>query len=439
MDPGDIDIPPRALPRQIYQAPQAVRRRGLNSSARREKSLRLARMYGVDKFTDCTVCVGPAEASETFRANRVLLARCSDVLGHMLQKESSAEVRIPDCTGEAFKELVRCSYDIGPEIKATNFVDVFRLAQRYDVEDLREAVTDWIGNALANPALALRAVDAAQARGVTTRRGGAPGSSSDDAGVSGNAARVEEELFHMLEGCLHSAAMRAEGLLDDGALFGCSAATVSLLVQQENLCCDEEHLWCSLMHWAGDQGGRDALRSVLPHVRFNIMSSDFFVDDVVPAGVLEPVEVMELLSSRATGRPTPSFPDAALPRRRSSACAARLPCAGSRWEALGEDDSSFGEDDLASARGAPDWPTGRSSGSATPSAAPSGLLQAEQRAAAHAGASAGYPPAVGDSRQPSTRQRSLREAREAHRSGSTTSAPAAASAAPATRRTSKRV
>lgn len=419
----------------------------------------MSRMFDNERYADCTVRVGPAATCETFRANRTLLARCSDVFGKMffeqrMQEECSAEVHIPDTTGEAFKELIRCSHDLEPEIHAINFVDVFRLAQKYDVEELRDAVIDWLKDSLAKPALALRALDAAEARGVTVRAGGAPAGGKAAAAEDvflGDA--MEDELSRMLDSCLQTVVAQAEVLLDAGALFGCSAATVALLVQQENLCCDEEHLWCNLMHWAEDQDGKETLRAVAPYVRFNIMSSEFFVDEVVPTGVLEPREVVELLSSRATGRPTASFPDALLHRNVQMR---------SRWtEAVEEDEyyDSEGEDDLVSARGAPGRLqrvasstsdagggfTGRGSGSTTPSMPPLGQLQVDLHAAAPPGAG-GYP-AMGDSRQASSRRRKLRDAREAHRAGGAgsalappgalTLASAGGGAALAARRTSK--
>merc|ERR1711988_1323153 len=64
-----------------------------------------------------------------------------------------------------------------------------------------------------------------------------------------------------------------------------------------------------------------AMREILPHIRFNTMSPDFFVDKVVPSGVLNKKEIVELLSARTTGRPAPRFPEANLPRYRRHAVA----------------------------------------------------------------------------------------------------------------------
>jgi hypothetical protein len=294
-------------------------------------------MFGNDLYADCTVHVGLAESAESFRANRMLLARCSDVFAKLLFEqqtaESCVELHIQDCSSVAFRELLRSAHDLGPSISAQNFVDVFHLARAYEVEDLREAVSDWMLEALVDPAMALRALDAAQAKGI--------GPASDLECTSGDDISV---LAPMLHDCLQTAALHCEDLLRTGDVIGCTVPTVSLLLQQDGLACDEEHLWMSLLQWAGqlaDQSNIERLKSVTAFVRFNVMSSEFFVDHVVPSGALSQAEVVELLGARATGRPSRTFPDAHVHRRGNTVVRDASRGDESRREYLDEDEDGF--------------------------------------------------------------------------------------------------
>lgn len=261
------------------------------------KQRRLAEMFGNDYYTDCVVYAGPSGAEELFRANKTLLARSSVVFGKMLfeqpmQERGGGEIRIADCSGAAFRQLLRCCYDLTPEISEENFVEVFQLARKYDVEELFQSVREWMAAAVASPEWALRALDRAEA-------------------YSGSV--VEEELAEVLEACLRTVSCHGEALLEDASMLGCSMSTMLRLLRQECFRCDEERLWLSLVRWAEKQSP-DALRTVVPYVRFNVMSPEFFVDRVVPAGVLDDKQVVELLSARVTRRTPPSFPSADMPR-----------------------------------------------------------------------------------------------------------------------------
>lgn len=260
------------------------------------KQQRLVQMFGDERYTDCVIHAGAEGAVEIFRANRTLLARCSMVFGKMLfeqtMRERDGEIHIADCNGSAFRQLLRCSHDLEPEITEANFVEVFQLARKYDVEELLQAARDWMAIASTTPAAALRALDAAECHAGST---------------------VEEELAEVLNCCLQTVLSNGEALLDDSAFLECALPTMLRLLQQECFCCDEERLWLSLTRWVQRQP-EGALRSVVPHVRFNVMSPEFFVDKVVPTAVLDDQQVVELLSARVTRRSTPSFPNADMPR-----------------------------------------------------------------------------------------------------------------------------
>jgi len=136
--------------------------------------------------------------------------------------------------------------------------------------------------------------------------------------------------------------------LGSNALQNCSPPTVLLLVQQDNLCCEEERLWIALLAWGRQQGEQksNALKILAPYVRFNAMSSEFFVDSVVSSGVLEPSEVVELLSARTTGRPSKTFPGAHKPRTEISN-------KGNWKPALDDDDE---DSDILDAAAPANWP-----------------------------------------------------------------------------------
>jgi len=289
-----------------------------SSAPRTAKQKRLIRMYDNEKYADCTIRVGPIGQCHAFYANRTLLARCSEVFGVMLfeqqmQEERNAEVHIPDCSESAFRELLRCAHDMEPDVDEANFVEIFHLARKYDVEELFDAVGDWMLEAAASPLLALKAVDAAQASGVTPQSLKRGGSSSSCAGPVSN----EEALEHMLDGCLRTVLLYPEVILETDGLHGLSLATMLLLVQQDGLSLCEEQLWWALLKWGQEVSVEDrtaSLCELLPHLRFTVMSSEFFVDHVVPSGILQPTEVVDLLSARTTGRPARMFPQAHVQR-----------------------------------------------------------------------------------------------------------------------------
>lgn len=256
----------------------------------------LAQMFGDERYTDCVVHAGPSDAVETFSANRTLLARCSPVFGKMLFEqrliERNGEIFIEDCGGSAFRQLIRCSHDLEAEVSETNFVEVFQLARKYDVDELLQATRKWMDEAAACPVAALKALNAAERYIGST---------------------VEEELAAVLENCLQTVLSHGEALLEDDSFLSCSLPTMLRLLQQECFCCDEEHLWLALARWAPKHAD-GSLKEVLPYVRFNVMSPEFFVDSVVPMSILDDGQVVELLSARATRRLAASFMNADMPR-----------------------------------------------------------------------------------------------------------------------------
>lgn len=284
-----VSAPADSRPTQALQASA--------SSSRETKESRLAKMFNDEKFSDCVVQVGPVDGTkETFRVNRTVLARCSEVFGKMFfEDERREEVQIDDFSVPAFKELVRCAYDLIPEIHEENFAEVLRIARAYEVHELIEAVEDWMAAAELSPRLALRALDGAL--NAESRSG------------------IENDLDELIEICLNVVANNFENLLDHGVLKGCSPKALITLVQRDNLCCDEESLWLALVAWDEIHQKPGVLQSLAPYLRYNVMRPAFFVDSVVPVGVLQPNEVVELLSSRTTRRPAASFPCAHIPRR----------------------------------------------------------------------------------------------------------------------------
>lgn len=261
------------------------------------KQQRLAQMFDNEQYTDCVICVGLNGTEETFRANKTLLARCSVVFGKMFfeqqMRESGGEVRIADCSVGAFKQLLRCSYDLPPELSEDNFVEVFQIARKYEVEELLMAAREWMALVVTCPSAAIRALDSAEAFAGST---------------------VEEELAEVIEGCLRTVTFHGEAVLDDDALLDCGLPTMLRLLRQECFRCDEERLWLTLVRWAERQPQKDALRMLVPYLRFNVMSPEFFVDRVVPEGVLDDTQVVELLCARITRRCAPSFSSADMPR-----------------------------------------------------------------------------------------------------------------------------
>mmetsp|Transcript_89852 Transcript_89852/g.253395 ORF Transcript_89852/g.253395 Transcript_89852/m.253395 type:complete len:458 (+) Transcript_89852:96-1469(+) len=263
------------------------------------KKERLANMYNDEKYSDCLVRVGPVGCEESFRANRTLLARCSEVFGKMffeqcMQEERDAEVHIADCSGVAFRALLQCAHDLEPVVDDKNFVEVFQLGRKYEVEELMVAVQRWMDEASSIPTMALRALDAAESLSESI---------------------VEEEVAEMLAACINTVVSNGEELLDDDAFLSCTPWTLRRLLQQERFRCDEEHLWMSLVKWGKLQAeGEGSLRALTPFVRFNLMSPEFFVDNVVSAGILEDTQVVSLLSARATGREAVGFHDVDIPR-----------------------------------------------------------------------------------------------------------------------------
>eukprot|EP00929_Paragymnodinium_shiwhaense_P085016 TRINITY_DN45492_c0_g1_i3.p1 TRINITY_DN45492_c0_g1~~TRINITY_DN45492_c0_g1_i3.p1 ORF type:complete len:231 (-),score=60.36 TRINITY_DN45492_c0_g1_i3:61-753(-) len=167
---GDLGLRQRVVhgasdPLSVYDATSSSSS-DLCDSRKTAKGRRLAQMFKDERYADCTVRVGTAASSETFRTNRTLLARCSEVFGKMLfeqrpQADKDAEVHLPGCSAAAFRQLLRCAHDLEPAICEANFVEVFQLAQKYEVEELRDAVGDWMKMAAARPVTALRAIDAA--------------------------------------------------------------------------------------------------------------------------------------------------------------------------------------------------------------------------------------------------------------------------------------
>jgi hypothetical protein len=278
-------------------------------------------MYRDERYADCTIhviddaeenwkeedtvskkrsqttksCTIPTE--EIFRVNKTVLARCSDVLGDLLflskpQAHESDSMEL-EGTGVAFQELLRVAHDLEPEINDVNFVDVFRMAQKYEVYDLLDAVDVWMVKTAVSPFPALRAMDNAIMR------------------VSEN----EEVLNQMVGACLKTVTMNLDTLIDADALLECSPTTLKVLVLQDYLRCDEEKFLLALIEW-GKLNSKEVLQMIAPHLRYGVMSPEFFVDTVVPAGILQPGEVVELLSARTTSRPAKGFPNAHMPRNR---------------------------------------------------------------------------------------------------------------------------
>eukprot|EP00927_Polykrikos_kofoidii_P045798 TRINITY_DN39920_c0_g1_i1.p1 TRINITY_DN39920_c0_g1~~TRINITY_DN39920_c0_g1_i1.p1 ORF type:complete len:465 (+),score=83.28 TRINITY_DN39920_c0_g1_i1:46-1440(+) len=343
MDPPSIAVELARTPRASREMPSSIlrnsdssgnfpaaggSRRHLSVQPRSAKEHVLAKMYAdVEKFADITVQIGgdtenSTSEATTFRANRTLLARCSEVLASDLFDQRSGDwerdsvIHLRDCSVAAFEELLRCAHDIEPDVTEDNFLEVFQLARKYEVEELLCAVVDYLLEAAASPAGALRVLEAAQRDNalagltLTAPAGADAGSGGED---GSGAISPEQELVQLLHRCLDTVAWHFESLLDSGALVDCSSATVALLTRQEHLCCDEERLWTELLRWSERQE-LGALRDLAPHIRFNTMSSDFFVDRVVPSGALDSKEVVDLLSARTTGRPARSFPEADIPR-----------------------------------------------------------------------------------------------------------------------------
>jgi hypothetical protein len=268
---------------------------------RSTKEARLANMFKDDRYADCTVRVVHAESSEDFRVNRTILARSSDVLADIFfgqkpqknEEDAAEEAHCLEGTSAAFQELLRTAYDLEPDINERNFVDIFRMAQTYEVYDLLDAVDIWMVRTAVSPLPALRAMNHAI---LTVSEG-------------------EEELNQMVGACLKTVASNLETLIDAEALLECSPPTLKLLVLQDYLRCDEEKLLLALVEWEKlhDSG---MLQTIAPYMRYSVMSPEFFVDTVVPAGILQPGEVVELLSARTTSRPARGFPNAHLPRNK---------------------------------------------------------------------------------------------------------------------------
>eukprot|EP00929_Paragymnodinium_shiwhaense_P016883 TRINITY_DN12557_c0_g1_i1.p1 TRINITY_DN12557_c0_g1~~TRINITY_DN12557_c0_g1_i1.p1 ORF type:complete len:563 (-),score=117.74 TRINITY_DN12557_c0_g1_i1:54-1742(-) len=342
----------------------------LSPGPRSAKGARLARMFAnPDRYADCVVVVGHGEAQRSVRVNRTLLARCSSKLGKLLFQGDSAaaEVKLPQFSAEAFQQLLHCAHDMQPHVYEGNFVEVFKLAADFDVEDLLEALGNWMAEALVSPCLALRAIDAARLHGLGLQTADSSSNGQDvptarqNLGLSAPSTpdQTQEELTEFLQRCLLTAAQHCEVLLRAGAFCGgterhqaadpgedggrrSAPETIAALLQHSCLSCDEEKLWLELVKWSEGQGC-DTLRSLAPYMRFNVMSSEFFVDRVVPSGVLQPDEVVELLGSRATGRPAPRFPHASDQRAAAvpgSTCSSAFPwqealASGTRRDAMG--------------------------------------------------------------------------------------------------------
>lgn len=117
----------------------------------------ISKMYLDDGSADVKFVFVSDESTETIPAHKVIFASSSPVFYAMFfgsLKEGNS-IKIVDASPDAFKEFIKLFYLSDVELSLGNFVEVVRLADKYDISEHLKSYTDELKKQLADENLIL--------------------------------------------------------------------------------------------------------------------------------------------------------------------------------------------------------------------------------------------------------------------------------------------
>lgn len=105
-------------------------------------------MFISKEHTDVTLHV----KAKTFSAHKVILAARSPVFTAMFQNDmiekQTGEIKIPDCDPDAFDVFLEFLYSATVDFEKCNASELYKIAHKYDVSDLKSVCSDFVAEKL---------------------------------------------------------------------------------------------------------------------------------------------------------------------------------------------------------------------------------------------------------------------------------------------------
>lgn len=251
----------------------------------------------IERYSDVTFVVGP-DPGRHFPAIKSFFAQTSPVFDRMLfrdrsgpafleQTSSNLEVRIADVSAEAFEQLQRWVHGLPPVLTCLNALAVAQAAHKYEVDELQAKVEFWLDEVFDEPGLILELYDVAASTPW-------PG---------------------FLEQFAYAVRASSQQLLESAGFEKLSEKALTHLLQDGHFGVDEEMLYKRCIVWAQSRAGGagnwlDAMRQLIPHIRFPLLNATFFAKEVVPLRLLDEAAALAVICSIVTGDPCEGFDSA---------------------------------------------------------------------------------------------------------------------------------
>lgn len=238
-------------------------------------------MFLKQLYCDVTFRVGMA--GKEIKAHKYVLASRSNVFeaglfGHLL--ETSDVIDVPDIEAEIFDAMMRFLYFEEAEINENSVIGILYAAEKYGITELLRKCQFFLETHIIEDNICI---------------------------ILENALLYNMDgLFQKCQNVIYESLFVSRKVFESQSFLDLSKHCLCELVQSDRLPLDERAIFDSLLHWAKEQcikaekdpmdpsELRRMLGDLLHHVRFPLMTSALFKEDIVPMKILSDEEVNEI-------------------------------------------------------------------------------------------------------------------------------------------------
>ncbi|XP_068242607.1 BTB/POZ domain-containing protein 6-B-like [Palaemon carinicauda] len=235
-------------------------------------SQRLAALHKNSRLADLTICF-PGHELASIKAHRLVLAMSSPVFEAMLfgPLAEGPELYLHEDPPEAFEWLLDYVYKGQTQLPTVRqAVQIYQLASKYQMEPLIKLCSDYLRASL---------------------------TAANLPEMYDTAVLLEDN--QLLERCIEVVNRSPKSVLTSPSFGRLSRSALSHLLQNPLHITSEVILFNALVTWGKCQPNssslREGIKDFLPKVRFLVMTTDEFVEHVMPAGVLTLEEMGDIL------------------------------------------------------------------------------------------------------------------------------------------------
>lgn len=241
----------------------------------------MKKCFSVPKFMNTKFLIG-TEGTE-FQCNATLLGVVSPVFREMLfEQKRSGKIVLPNISAEGFSAIIRHAFSLDPEVSPANVIQVINACKMYKVYCLYKLALNYVKDVLK---AAAEYSEDAKFTAVTKFLTMA---------TQYNLPEVIQCCFNVLT------AGGASEFLKSKAFAEFQPQTVKLVLGFDELACEEPEVWEAALAWSKTNAKKhktqllDELKKIYHGVRFPLMTTKYFSQNVVPQQVLTQKEMLDV-------------------------------------------------------------------------------------------------------------------------------------------------